>query len=575
MSEQGHRGSIILKILIFVLAIGLIAVIYYPNRIWKAESSLETRSHNNMIALYEAQNYYYNKNKQYVGADSLEKLLTFLQNDSALQQRQKIGQLTVALHKSLQNVLEIPLLKAILPISQSINEISDELNFNSRYFAKYDHIMSASDAVLSSLPKFSNSADFPNFCVVKTYVDSLNHLKERINDYKLQNSALQAQKYLDSLIVYAENIELGAVNSFWQTEHAKITGLLNDIKKTDIVLVSTVVDRTKKFTDRIKAAMSDLEKINYQQNIEALHSQKEYLDQVHQDLISGDNFLVSQNYGQLKLNEVDSTLIKLNADMFYSPDTFGGQQRYFVSFQEGKPSIKIESPNLTGQFHAQLMEATEPIRDLSIYPVTGLIRASLDSTISVMNENKDTYKLSRYSTEILLNMKEVIAEMEQDLDNVRVYRYIKHLETFVDTVQSERKISVLKPMIEDILNPMDTLATHVENLDLSDLVKKMNYYGKKIQGLDSLIQASRDVPANVKRQIQPFHPTFEKVYGAIEQVRTSLNPGDGEKIRQAARNIETALVEVLEGYHERMYVFFSKKHKNYGYVENGSKSWEE
>ena len=76
-------------------------------------------------------------------------------------------------------------------------------------------------------------------------------------------------------------------------------------------------------------------------------------------------------------------------------------------------------------------------------------------------------------------------------------------------------------------------------------------------------------------ETEPFHPTFEKVYGAIEQVRTNLNPGDGEKIRQAARTIETALVDVLEGYHERMYVFFSKKHKNYGYVENGSKSWEE
>ena len=76
---------------------------------------------------------------------------------------------------------------------------------------------------------------------------------------------------------------------------------------------------------------------------------------------------------------------------------------------------------------------------------------------------------------------------------------------------------------------MDTLATHLENLDLSDFNQKMNYYGKKIQSLDSLIQASRDVPASVKRDIKPFHPTFENVYGAIEQVRVNLNPGDGEK----------------------------------------------
>lgn len=575
MSEQSYKGSIILKILIFVLAIGLVAVIYYPDRIWKAEDSLEVRSRHNMIVLYEAENYYYGKNKLYVGADSLEKLLTFLQNDSTLNQKQKIGQLTVSLDRSLQNVLKIPLLKSILPISESINEINDELNFNSRYFTKYDYIMFASDGILSDLPKFSNSADFPNFCIVKTYVDSLSHLKEHINDYKLQNCALLAQKYLDSLIVHAEKIELDAVNSFWLAEYGKISDLLKDIKKTDIVLVSTVVDRTKKFTDRIKTGMADLAKIDYQQNIEELHSQKEYLSQVHQDFISSDNFLISQNYGQLKLNEVDSMLIKLNQGMFYSPDTFEGPQLYFVNFPPQKQSIKIESPDLTKQFHAQLLEATEPIKDLSVYPLTGIIRASFDSTISVMNKNKNKYKLSKYSTDILLNMKELIAEMQQDVDKIRIYRYVKHLETFVDTVQSERRISVLKPMIEDILNPMDTLATHVENVDLSDFVTKMNYYGKKIRALDSLIQATPQVPASVKRQIQPFYPTFDKVYGAIEQIRVKLNPGDGEKIRQAARSIETALVNVLEGYNERVYVFFYKKHRNYGYVENGTKSWEE
>lgn len=575
MTEQGNKGSFIMKILIVLMVIGLVAVIYYPNETWKDERNMETLSRQNMVAIYEAQNYYYSRTKGFVGSDSLEKLLTFIENDTSLQKKQRIGQLTVSLHNSLENILEVPLLKSLLPISQSLNEISDELNFNSRYFTKYDHIKSASEEVVSSLPRFSNSVDFPNFCNVKSYVDSLSHLKERINDYKLQNAALEAQRYLDSLMVYAGKMELNVVNEQWKMEYDKISALLKDIKKTDIVLVSTVADRTKKFSDRIKSSMQELDKINFNQSIETLHSQREYLEQVYQSFISADNFLITQNFGQLKLNEIDSSLINLNEANFYSPDTLGGRERYIVHFKEGSPSIIIESPELLKEFQAELIRATEPLQNLSVYPLTGTIQSAIDTTIAVMNAAKDEYKLSRYSTEVLLNMKELIAEMQQDMDNVKFYRYTKHLKTFVDTVQTERRLSALKPMIEDILNPMDTLAANLEHADPSGIVKKLNYFGGKIQSLDSLIQATSQIPANVRRQIPAFYSTYEKVYDSVERIRTTFNPQDAQKIRAASDAIEAALLNVLEGHEERVNFVFYKKHKNHGYVENGTKSWEE
>lgn len=575
MAEQSYKGSIILKIFIVLLVVVLAAVIYFPNKNWKEEDSLEEVSRNNMISLYEAQNYYYGRNNTYVKMDSLEEILTFIKNDSSLQKKQNIGHLTKTLHKSLTNILEIPLLKSILPISQSINEINDELNFNSRYFTKYDHIVSQSDNVLITLPKFNNSADFPNFCTVKSYVDSLSLLKERINDYKLQNAALEAHRFLDSLIVYANSIELSAVDAFWKEQNVNINNLLNDIKKTDIVLVSTVVDRTKKFTDRIKSTMQDLSKINTSQSIEALHTQKEYLYQVHQNFISDVNFLQTQNYGQLQLNETDSILVKLNEKNFYDPDTFDGKQRYLVHFIEGDPRIIIESPNLLDIFHAELLKATEPLNNLSVYPLTGKLNNSLDSTINLMNTTKDEYRLSRYSTEVLLNLKEIIAEMQQELDNVRTYRYVTQLKSFVDTVQTEKRLSALKPMIEDILNPMDTLAAHLEKADLSDIVNKLNYFGGKVQKLDSLIQASSQIPANVRRRVPAFYPSFEEAYTGVEEIRTGFNPDDAQKIREASDTIEEALLNVLEGYREPVKVVFYKTHKNHGFIENGSKSWEE
>jgi len=565
------KGSIILKLLVLVFIAALVMVIYIPGKLWKQESRLENTSHNNMVSIYEAEEYYHTKTKSFVPADSLEKLLAFIKSDSTLIKKQKIGQLTNVLYDSVQKILTVPVIKAIIPISNALSEIDGDLSFNARYFEKYENIAAEAKNINASVNKFANNPDFPAFNHVRVYIDSLSILSDRVNEYKLQNAAQFAQQYIDSISSYLSNMELNKVQSEWAENYNKINSFVKDVKKTDIVLVSSVADRLKKFIDRINTSMSDLEKINPRQDVALLNRYKSAVSRVYSMFINPENFLVSQNDGILQLDEKDSILVKLSESNFYDPDTIDGVQRYFVAYDG--TNLVVESPNLSGMFHSDLETAVQPIQNLSFFSGINNLRASLDSTINEMNAAKDKYRLSRYSTELLLDLKEVIAEMK-DLNNIRFYRYANNIKNFVDTVKTERRLSVLKPLIEEILNPMDTLATHIETRNISDLEDRMNYFGEKLKKLDSLVAENPKMSSRTKRQIPSFYGMIETATHDVHDLKSALNPADGAKLRAAGKEIESALLKALNGYKEKVYMVFSKKHINHGYVENGEKSWE-
>jgi len=567
------KGSIILRLLVLVFIAALVMVIYIPGKLWKEESRLEKVSHNNMVSIYEAEEYYHagSADKSFVPADSLEKLLTFINSDSTLIKRQKVGRLTNVLYDSIQKILTVPVIKGIMPISNSLSEISGELELNARYFGKHEDIAAEAKNIRVNVNKFANSPDLSAFNRVRAYVDSLSTLSDRINEYKLQNCAQFAQHYIDSIANYLSEVELNKVQSEWAANYSQIKSFVKDVKKTDIVLKSSVADRLKKFIDRMNTSMGELAKINPQQNVALLNRYKSAVSKVYSQFINPENFLTSQSNGLLQLDERDSILVKLNESNFYDPDTIDGVQRYIVAYDG--TNLVVESPNLLDMFHSDLENAVQPIQNLSFFSGITNVRASLDSTIREMNATKDKYRLSKYSTELLLDLKEVIAEMK-DLGNIRFYRYASNIKNFVDTLKTERRLSVLKPLIEEILNPMDTLATNIETRNISDLETRMNYFTNKLKQLDSLVAENPKMSSRTKRKIPSFFGMLEDANNDVSDLKSALNPADGAKLRDAGKAIESALLKTLNGYTEKVYVVFSEKHINHGYVENGEKSWE-
>ena len=561
MAKKGYQGSIILELLIVLLALLLIAVILIPDKIWKEEEFLTKTCRYNINAIYEAERYHFRMKEAYT--DSLPKLVTFIQGDSSLQTRNKIVQLTRSLYSVIQNVQDNPTIEAVATLSSALAEIQGDLRANERYFRKYEDILTEKDEISTDVSRVDNSALFTNFSFLKNYVDSLTNLKNNISGYTLQNGALYTKKYVDSIAVYLPLIEKAAVYDYWTQLYSRINAFIKAVDKTDIVRVSSVSDRLKKFISRGDNAVKRLMDADLQQSIAHLTEVSGNIQSVYERYVSPEMFSISQRRGLLQLSEVDSVLLNFSEKNFICPDN---HKPYIVVVRGGH--LTIECPNLLDEFQQELQQEVAPIADLQVFRFISEVDTLLDSTFQSMDQVRP---LIRRYTDILLDMKELMAELQGF--KVNSYQYTKEVKRFVDTVQVEKRLSVLKPLIEDILNPMDTLATRLETHNFSDIEEKLNYLGTKIQKLDSLIENTK-LPRRVRAKVVKFYPVFAPIFDILNQLKTAGDSREAEALRTAARAIEKSLLQVLNGYRERMYVIFYKKHMNHGYIKDRLKSWE-
>jgi len=563
MAARTHRGSIILEILIVVLSILLVLVILVPDKIWQEEEKLADQCRYNLNAVYEAEKFYYRSTESYT--DTLENLVQFIQSDSSLQKRRQIAEFTRELYQNLEGILDIPAIKYLHTISTAAQEVLGDLRTNERYFRKYEDLMSTRQEIAQDFNRLESSFEFPEFAESKNFVDSIATLKNEISELPLQKSALYTQRFLDSLQSKLPDIEVQEAVSFWNEEYAKLLDFINSINKTDIRAVSSVADRLKKFADRMNTAFQALQKTDLQESISMLDSWKQEFEKTYQKFLDPSNFIITQRYGLLTLTEVDSILINFDHDNFVCPDN---AQQYLVSYKGA--SLTVECPNLLDEFQMKLVDATAGLKDNSLFSNLAVMDSILDSTRNIINNERIYYR--RY-TDILLTAKELLAEMD-NLKSISFYSYTKDLKLFTDTVQTEKRISVLKPMIEDILVPMDTLAARIETGNISDLDQKIQYFGEKIQYLDSLIANTR-LPRRVRKRISKYYPVYEGIYDAMNSLKQNLDPAFAQEIRESEKAIEKALLEVMEGKKERVYLIFTKKHINHGFIKDGAKSWEE
>lgn len=557
------KGSIIFKIIIVLLAFLLVAVIAVPEEIWTEEELITKQGRSNMSSIFEAEKFFHGKSEKYTS--DLDTLVTVIQNDTSLQQKKKLAELTNKIYDIMEGTLEIPSIQAILTISQSVKEIQGDILGNERYFDKYSELVPRKDEIYMNLTRFDSSAAFPNLCETKSFVDSLNELKNTINQYRLQNSAYHTQNHLDSIATFLPDVEKDAIREFWNNLHQRINLFINDANKTDIKKVTNFVDRLDRFNDRINSSINILQNADFQTDLAHLSDQQNRMSDVYEEYISSEHFQLTQRFGLLELTEVDSMLLLLGKDNFNCPDN---EHRYLVDTTNKR--ITIECPNLLDEFSANNQRIIQPIKDLTLYTHISRIEETIDSTMALMTQ---TIPLIRRYGNILLNMKEIMAEMK-DFSSVEFIQITKNLEELVDTVQTEKKISVLKPLFEEILNPMDTLASRIRTNRVQDLEERLEYLGDKLKQLDSTL-SSNEVPSRVRRQIQPFYPTYEAVFSIADDMKRSLSNEMAQKISTASDQLEKSIKEVINGYNERVYVIFNKKHINHGYIKNGLKSWEE
>ncbi len=563
MAAKASKGSIILEILIVLMALLLIAVILVPNKLWEEEAQVTTQCRTNMNNLAEAEQFYFRANNIYT--DSLSKVLTYIQADSGLKQRQSLVSLTRSFTQVIQNILNIDGIDQISNISQSVFEITGDLVGNERYFRSYPEIDSTSKEILREMSQFDSSAAIPNFNRTKLFVDSLRRLYEKISDYSLQNSVLHASSYVDSVNIYYPDIERDNLIEFWNNERTKFSDFIAAVNATDIVKVSSVTDRLQKFIERISTGINNLGTENAAQDKKQLEAERQNLTELHQRFLAPEYFMLTKRYGLTALNETDSILINLDQANFYCPDD---KQIYLVDTTKGNHLV-VECPNLLDRFHEKFMQDVEPVRNLPFYSQMDQIDTVLQKTKNVLNENRNY--LRRY-TDVLLQLKEVSAEMN-DVSNVFFYNYTHEMQDFLKTLDNNKGFSTLKPAIEGILNPMDTLATRIETGNISDLSTKLEYFRTSLKQLDSATATLR-LSSRVRKEIKSATDTLQPAFGILDQMKADFSPSYAQALREASEALEKDLLHGLEGVTEAKYVIFRKRHINHGYIENGEKSWE-
>lgn len=564
MAAKASKGSIILEILIVLMALLLVAVILIPNRIWKEENQITDTCRNNMNTINEAELFYYRTNDAY--SDTLTNLLNYVQADSALKQRQALVSLTQSFKQVLNNILGVPAIGDISSISQATDEITGDLMGNDRYFRKYQNIFDESNQIMREMNQIDSSQAFPNFSKTKVFVDSLRNLRDKVSDYVLQNAVLEAINFTDSISFYFEQSEFDNVNEFWKNEATSISNLISDIKNTDIVKISSVSDRLQKFADRINVSMAALQTANIEQNKTQLASERQNLGSLHEKFLSPDYFMLTKRYAMSSLNETDSILIHFDPKMFVCPDD---QKPYIIDTTGGR-QLTIECPNLLDRFHEKFVETVQPISNLQLYGQMDQLDTVITKTKAALNQDREVI---RRNTDLLLQVKELLVEMD-NMSSIFFYRYVNELQAFVKLIDQEKMLSVLKPSIEEVLNPMDTLATRIENKDLNDLSQKIDYFNSRFSSLDSAIAALR-MPSRSRRQVVNISETFQPASNIIDQMRAGFDAAEAKELRAASEKLEKDLLNALEGVNQTEYVIFQRTHINHGYIKDGEKSWEQ
>jgi hypothetical protein len=564
MAAKGARGSYLLEVLIILLALLLVAVIVVPNTIWGEEDLITTSSRNNMNSIYEAELFYHKKYGTYT--DSLTKLLSEVQADSGLKQRQMLVSLTQSFMQVINNILSVPSIEMMSNISKASFEITGDLMGNERYFRKYENIANTGNEIVREIIRLDSSSAFPNFSRTKLFVDSLRDLKESVTDYPLQIAIIRAISAVDSLKLYNMKSEKEAFYQFWKDEYSKISKFISDIRQTDISKVSTVPDRLKKFIDQINTSSQSLTNATLTKNDnEHLEVERQNLTELHQKFLSPEFFMLTKRYSLTTLNEIDSILINLSQDEFFCPDA---KKTYIIDTTRNR--LTVECPNLLDKFHENFLEDIEPIRNLTLFGQIEALSEVLKTTKLTLDTNR---AIMRRNTDILLKIKELLVEMDQT-DNVFFYRYAKELHDFINLIDKERKISVIKPAIEDILNPMDTLANRIERVNVADLERRLNYYQEQLTNLDSAIASSR-LSRSARRDIRENAAPFRKAFEVVSEIKNQFDPSHAKALKKASKSLENSLLHALEGESEIMYGIFRKKHTNHGYIKWGEMSWEE
>lgn len=557
MAKYSEKGSIILKLLVLILLIGLLAVILIPGKIWDEEANEQRIEQDNMVSIYEALRFYKRSTGSYTSNPN--EILRVVHNDSSILVLQKVVNYTNQLTNLIDSFLRINLIRGLVEVDQNMSQIIEDLENNRRYLNIDENIRNEADNLQTQLKELKSLSEFTSYIIVTSHLDSLRQIRRDLTDYSLQVAAMKLSTKVDSIQSLLDKIDYDRIENVWKPISDRLNRLTVTIRRTEEITRSTSVgDRVKDFTDNVDKAFRRIKSTNIAADIEEAGLINEKLKNTYSAFLK--DFLVTSKMALYRLPEADSLIIHLTHENFYSP--VNGEM-YKILVDKDSAAVKVESPVLVDD----LKKMTEPVvADLQALPIAPAFEAYFTMLDSVKNTAFRTRQALRRNTDVFIKFKEIeeIVNRYEDLSVVMAYRDLVH---FVEVVPGSESFSEIKDQLGSALNGV-RLLNQAYNMQVfgrldslqKDLLVTMEQYNALLDGI-------RRLPAEARK--------YETEMDEIKRLEANLKGLDVTgPLSQVEGKIGQALIFAAEGKDKPVYGVFYKKIKNYGYIYRDDKSWE-
>jgi len=557
MAKYSEKGSIILKLLVLLLLIGLLAVILIPGKIWDEEAAEQRIEQGNIVSIYEALRFYKRGTGSYT--TNPNEILRVVHNDSSILILQKVVNYTNQLTNIVDSYLRLNYIRGLVELDQSMNQIIEDLENNRRYLNIDENIRNEADNLQTRLRELKSVSEFTSYIIVTNQLDSLLQLRRDLTDYSLQVAAMKASAKLDTIQSLLDKINYAGLENEWKTISDRLDRLIATIRRTDEITKSTSVgDRVKEFRDNADKAFRRIRSANITADIIEAGQLNDKLKNTHNAFLK--DFITTSRLSLYRLPEADSLIIHLTHENFYSP--VDGAM-YKIIIDADSSAVKVESSVLIDE----LKERVQPIiEDLQALPIASAFEAYFNMLEGVKNTAFEARQALRRNTDVFIKFKE-IEEIINRYEDISVTMAYRDLDKFMSVVPGSESYSEIKDQLGSVLNGVRLLnqAYSMQNfgrLDTlqRDLLVTMDQYNILLDGI-------RRLPKEARK--------YETEMNEIKRLESKLKGLDvAEPLSKIEEQIGNALIFAAEGKEVRVYGFFNKRIKNYGYVYRDDKSWE-
>ncbi|HGY54355.1 MAG TPA: hypothetical protein ENK44_01510 [Caldithrix abyssi] len=560
MSKSEGKGSILLKLIIVILVIGLILVIKIPGDIWEQEEQELLQARSNLTSIYESERFYFGIHQKFT-TDPAE-LISTIRQDSTLLNKQKIVNNTRKLSFLIKDFLNIPYIEALRKIDENMKNIVEDLTTNRRNFKRIEDIFNEAEDLRMEVNALIASSEYPNYTFVSLYTDSMEILYRDLSDFTLQVAASRAKWLADTIYSAIDNVNISGLNDSWSPLSKRLEVFTKKVNRSELVNVTSVGDRIKDFRKRVDESFRKIKAMNFENELQKVQNSRMKLDEIYNQFLQ--DFIITTHYAQYRLSESDSLVLHLTEDNFYSP--INGEM-YIITIVDDSTGIRIESPVLLKELKEKAQTVAQKINSLNLLPK---YKAYLDTLESIRQKGENIRKRLKRNTDIFIKYKEM-EEVINRFDNIGVVTSYNDLTKFVDLANNSSSYGEIKSSIESGLNAVRIYKQAYEENIFGKLDTLHKEIINEMESFNELLSTVRRLPKDVRN--------FESDIQTLQALRQEISAINSPQLIEGLKALEADFVDLFffasEGTTQTVYGVFSKKIINPGYIEKGVKSWEE